>query len=60
MRSHTLDVENERWERTAPSKYSQLLLAIAKTEVERTIETDEVTATAWMNQQLKALDIKLE
>jgi type I restriction enzyme M protein len=33
--------------------------AIAKTGVERAIETDEATATNWMNQQLEALDINL-
>lgn len=35
------------------------LLEIAKTEVERVIATDEMTATAWMNQQLEALGIAL-
>jgi type I restriction enzyme M protein len=35
------------------------LLAIAKTGVERTIETDEATATNWMNQQIEALGINL-
>jgi hypothetical protein len=30
---------------------------MAKTEVERAIEMDEVTATPWMNQQLEALNI---
>ena len=35
------------------------LLDIAKTGVERAIETDEATATAWMNQQLEALGVKL-
>ena len=39
-------------ERTLSSKYAQLLLVIAKTRIERAIETDEATATAWMNQQL--------
>ena len=38
---------------------SKQLLEIAKTGVERAIETDETTATTWMNQQLKALDINL-
>ena len=28
-------------------------LEIAKTEVERSIETDETTAIAWINQQLE-------
>jgi type I restriction enzyme M protein len=35
------------------------LLEIAKTGVERAIETDEATATAWMNQQLAVLGVKL-
>jgi hypothetical protein len=43
------------------------LLEIAKTGVERAIllqrgstnETDEATATAWINQQLEALEVKL-
>jgi type I restriction enzyme M protein len=35
------------------------LLEIAKTGVERAIETDEATATAWMNQQLEALGVEL-
>jgi type I restriction enzyme M protein len=35
------------------------LLAIAKTGVERAIQTDEATATAWMNQQLEALGVEL-
>jgi type I restriction enzyme M protein len=36
-----------------------LLLEIAKTGVERAIETDESTATAWMNQQLEALGVEI-
>ena len=38
---------------------SQQLLEIAKTGVERAIETDEATAMTWMNQQLKALGVDL-
>ncbi|BDI16284.1 hypothetical protein ANSO36C_20860 [Nostoc cf. commune SO-36] len=38
---------------------SKQLLEIAKTGVERAIETDEATATAWINQQLEALGINL-
>jgi type I restriction enzyme M protein len=38
---------------------SKQLLEIAKTGVERVIETDEATATAWINQQLETLNIKL-
>jgi type I restriction enzyme M protein len=38
---------------------SKQLLEIAKTGVERAIETDEATATIWINQQLEALNIKL-
>lgn len=38
---------------------SQQLLEIAKTGVERAIETDEEEAIAWMNQQLEVLEIKL-
>ena len=38
---------------------SKQLLEIAKTGVERAIETDEATATAWINQQLEALEVKL-
>lgn len=36
---------------------SKQLLKIAKTGVERAIETDEATATAWINQQLEALEL---
>ncbi|QKQ78045.1 hypothetical protein FBB35_33550 [Nostoc sp. TCL240-02] len=38
---------------------SKQLLEIAKTGVERAIETDEATATTWINQQLEALGVKL-
>ncbi|MBE9106560.1 restriction endonuclease subunit S, partial [Nostoc cf. edaphicum LEGE 07299] len=38
---------------------SKQLLEIAKTGVERAIETDEATARAWINQQLEALGINL-
>ncbi len=38
---------------------SKQLLEIAKTGVERAIETDEATATAWINQQFEALGINL-
>ena len=38
---------------------SKQLLEIAKTGVERAIETDEERAIDWMNQQLEALDINL-
>jgi len=38
---------------------SKQLLEIAKTGVERAIETDEAIATAWMNQQLEALGVEL-
>jgi type I restriction enzyme M protein len=37
---------------------SKQLLEIAKTGVERAIETDEATATTWINEQLEALNIK--
>ncbi|HEY9852640.1 MAG TPA: hypothetical protein V6D28_24425 [Leptolyngbyaceae cyanobacterium] len=36
---------------------SKQLLEIAKTGVERAIETDEATATTWINQQLEAIGI---
>jgi type I restriction enzyme M protein len=36
---------------------STQLLEMAKIGVERAIETDELTATTWMNQQLEALDL---
>ena len=36
---------------------SKQLLEIAKIGVEKAIETDEATATAWINQQLAALGI---
>lgn len=39
--------------------YDEGLLEIAKTGVERAIETDEATATAWINQQLEALGVRL-
>jgi type I restriction enzyme M protein len=35
------------------------LLEIAKIGVERAIETDETTATIWINQQLEALGVNL-
>jgi type I restriction enzyme M protein len=38
---------------------SKQLLEIAKTGVERAIETDEATATTWINEQLKGLGVKL-
>ena len=38
---------------------SKQLLEMAKTGVERAIETDEATATAWINQELEALGVKL-
>ncbi|WP_313933893.1 N-6 DNA methylase [Anabaena sp. FACHB-83] len=38
---------------------SKQLLEIAKTGVERAIETDEATATHWINQQLEALGVRL-
>jgi type I restriction enzyme M protein len=38
---------------------SKQLLEIAKTGVERAIETDESTATTWINQQLEALEVKI-
>ncbi|MBE9080197.1 N-6 DNA methylase [Romeria aff. gracilis LEGE 07310] len=37
---------------------SKQLLEIAKTGVERAIETDEATATTWINEQLEVLNIK--
>jgi type I restriction enzyme M protein len=38
---------------------SKQLLEIAKTGVERAIETDESTATTWINEQLEALGVEL-
>ncbi len=38
---------------------SKQLLEIAKTGVERAIETDEETATTWINQQLETLGVNL-
>ncbi len=38
---------------------SKQLLEIAKTGVEKAIETDESIATTWINQQLTALGIEL-
>ncbi|WP_228014734.1 N-6 DNA methylase [Fortiea sp. LEGE XX443] len=38
---------------------SKQLLEIAKTGVERAIETDEATATTWINQQLEAIGTNL-
>jgi type I restriction enzyme M protein len=38
---------------------SKQLLEIAKIGVERAIETDEQTATIWINQQLERLGINL-
>jgi type I restriction enzyme M protein len=40
-------------------KQSKQQLEIAKTGVERAIETDEATATTWVNEQLEALGIEL-
>ena len=39
---------------------SRQLLEIAKTGVEKAIETDEATATAWIQQQLTALGVSLD
>ena len=41
-------------------KQSKQLLEIAKIGVERAIETDEETATIWINQQLEGLGINLK
>ena len=38
---------------------SKQLLEIAKTGVERAIETDEATATTWINKQLEDLEVEL-
>jgi hypothetical protein len=38
---------------------SKQLLEIAKTGVERAIEIDEATATAWINEQLETLGVEL-
>ena len=38
---------------------SKQLLEIAKIAVEKAIETDEATATNWINEQLEALSIDL-
>ncbi|MBF2025706.1 MAG: hypothetical protein IGS48_02935 [Oscillatoriales cyanobacterium C42_A2020_001] len=38
---------------------SKQLLEIAKTEVEQAVETDEITATIWINELLEALGINL-
>ena len=38
---------------------SKQLLEIAKTGVEKAIETDEATATNWINQQLAILGIDI-
>jgi type I restriction enzyme M protein len=38
---------------------SKQLLEIAKTGVERAIETDEATATIWINEQLKTSAVEL-
>ena len=39
---------------------SKQLLEIAKTAVEKAIETDEATATDWINQQLQTLNIDIQ
>ena len=39
---------------------SKQLLGIAKTAVEKAIETDEITATDWINQQLQILNIDIQ
>ena len=38
---------------------SKQLLEIAKIGVEKAIETEEETATAWINQQLESLGVNL-
>lgn len=38
---------------------SKQLLEIAKIGVEKAIETDEATASDWINQQLNALGVNL-
>jgi restriction endonuclease S subunit len=50
--------EKVRESRKAQRQSTQLL-EIAKTGVERAIETDEATATKWINQQLKTLGVSL-
>ncbi len=51
-------IEKVRESRKAQEQSKQLL-EIAKTGVELAIETDEATATIWINEQLKALEINL-
>ncbi|BCL35004.1 hypothetical protein [Nostoc sp. MS1] len=53
-------IRNKVEESHQKREQSKQLLEIAKTGVEKAIETDEATATAWMNQQLTALGINLE
>lgn len=48
-----VEVSHQKREQSKP------LLEIAKTGVERAIETDEATATTWINQQLEALGVRL-
>ncbi|MFN6473944.1 MAG: N-6 DNA methylase [Nostoc sp. SerVER01] len=48
-----VEASYQKWEQ------SKQLLEIAKTGVERAIETDEAIATTWINQQLEALGINL-
>ena len=44
---------------TTVKSMSKQLLEIAKIGVERAIETNEETATIWINQQLKRLGVNL-
>ena len=57
MQKQVADKVNKAYETEDKSKQ---LLEIAKTGVEKAIETDEATATAWIQQQLTALGVGLE
>jgi type I restriction enzyme M protein len=52
-------IRNKFDESQEKKKQSQQLLKIAKTAVEKAIETDETTATDWINQQLQTFNIQL-
>jgi type I restriction-modification system DNA methylase subunit len=53
-------IRNKIDESQQKKKQSQQLLEIAKTAVEKAIETDETTATDWINQQFQSLDIDIQ
>ncbi|REJ43486.1 MAG: hypothetical protein DWQ54_09285 [Microcystis flos-aquae TF09] len=57
--NRTFKSDRTLYSKSALKAKSKQLLEIAKIGVEKAIETDEETATAWINQQLESLGVKL-